>query len=126
MTNPYQPPSSETSPDKTDFDILPIINFWEKNRIMYNIVVGITGILGTIFSNVISTWHPIIIILGAMFYGLAANFCYCIGPYINIIGVTKLKFTNQPWKFLFYIGLLFSIVVTLIGCLVAAILPLPL
>jgi hypothetical protein len=104
-------PSLVRSPGK-------IVQWWESRRLAYNAVVGVTG-LGTLgYASVVSylargEWIPEAWPL-AIVYGVAANFCYTLGPVAEIAAERWLK---RPLyglgPALFRHGLVFSIGLTL-------------
>lgn len=95
-------------------------------RILYNAVVGLTGIAAMLAFSILSSWGVAEIIVSAFSYGVAANVLYSLGSYANIVGITLLKTPLRPWKSLFYLGLLFSIAVTLFSAWVVTFPPMAL
>ena len=105
-----------------------IIKWWELRRIPFNIIIGITGIVtcaviaavSTIASNTFGEPlglpnPPIVAILGIIAYGIAANVCFTFGWLIEIL--VRPTWQNREGAFAqisFSLGLLFSVIVTLL------------
>ena len=103
-----------------------ILNWWESRRLVYNIVVGLTGLgtLATVWAislippGLPRFTPPIELILA---YGALANICYTFGPMVEI-GL------QQLWKdrvlpvgpTLFRQGLAFSVGLTMLPVIVAS------
>ncbi len=96
--------NSETTTD------LSIFKWWEKKRILYNISVVISGVfMMLIYAKYV---QPFEIIL-ALIWGLITNIAYFSGVIIDLSFRFYLKIKINP-SFLFYIGLIFSILFTLL------------
>jgi hypothetical protein len=103
-----------------------ILTWWESRRLVYNVVVGATGLTSLAIMGMISKIPPGLpqvlppwqLILA---YGAAANVCYTFGPAAEIA-------LQQLWKgrvfsvgpVLFRQGLTFSVGLTLLPVLVAS------
>ena len=65
-----------------------IIRWWEKRRLPYNLIVGVTGLLpltlGALFTTVVATLQPVDMFRAAIWWGLWANVCYSLGPAAEI------------------------------------------
>jgi len=108
-------------------DVRAVFLRWEKLRILYNLIVGAVGVAALVFCVLASTdllARPIDIdtsvvvrlIVGALFYGVAANVCYCLGPmlesYVRWLGL-RVTYVTQA---LFITGTVLSVLLTaLIG-----------
>ena len=103
--------------------VVGIVTWWESRRLLYNVIVGATGLvtLGVVaIADAIAptTGHlpnPLAPLLGVLGYGFMANLCYTLGPIIEIT-------LERVWKdrvlpvgpALFRQGLAFSIGLTLL------------
>ncbi len=97
-------------PDKS---LLTAFAWWEKKRIIYNVVVGAAGIY-FLFSG---GWDlNIIEFIGAIIYGIISNLFFCLGFLIEI-GVKHYfkseKDFSKKRELLFWLGLLFSVLITI-------------
>ncbi|WP_420463277.1 hypothetical protein [Candidatus Palauibacter sp.] len=65
-----------------------IIRWWEKRRLPYNLVVGVTGLVtmtfGVLVTVVVDTLQPIDMFRGAIWWAVMANLCYSLGPVAEI------------------------------------------
>jgi len=130
----------EESPDKTPVgglteflypapaprNSLGILKWWESRRLKYNIIVGASGFTSLgVFSalmslppsahNLVWSWGPII------GFGVLANICYLLGPTVEtaIEKLSKGKILPTG-PALFRMGLTFSLGLTLLPTLIAA------
>jgi hypothetical protein len=105
---------------------LGILTWWESRRLIYNVVVGLTGVITLGIIGAISLIPPglprlVPPIQAILAYGLLANVCYTFGPVIEI-GLQKL------WKdrvlpvgpALFRQGLSFSVGLTALPIIIAS------
>jgi hypothetical protein len=107
---------------------LGILTWWESRRLIYNVIVGVTGVATIAIIGAISLIPPglglknlIPPVLAILAYGVLANVCYTFGPFVEI-GLQKL------WKnrvlpvgpALFRQGLSFSVGLTLLPIIVAS------
>ena len=113
--DPYKTPSADAA-KATPSPLKSIILYWEKMRLIYNAILGGIGILTILLTDMLSYYHIIGLIFGAIMYGIAANLLYSLGPYLNLVGVTIFEMNATPWKPLFYLGLIFSAVLTFVLC----------
>lgn len=107
-----------------------IIGWWEIRRILFNLLVGLTGILNCVLMFVILFCDttaklrpapgpvlfalPLYLII-IFIYGIMANVCYTFGWITEIIVVKTWKEkVSRFGEILFALGLVFSIVITLI------------
>lgn len=102
-------------------DARPIFLRWEKLRLLYNLIVGVVGLLA-IAPHVIDRINPdflpgpamppLLLVLGMASYALAANVCYFVGPaletYLAWLGL-KIRHLTAA---LFVAGALFSVALT--------------
>lgn len=82
-TNPYAAPASEppTPAIHAAIDAAALVRRWEKWRLMYNLIVGVTGLLSTL--PLMWRSSPEILdslVIGIVAYGIAANLAYFMGP----------------------------------------------
>jgi hypothetical protein len=106
---------------------LGILMWWESRRLIYNVIVGATGLvsLGVITAIAMippglgpKPTPPWIAVLA---YGAAANICYTLGPFVEI-GLQKL-WQNKVLPVgptLFRQGLAFSVGLTLLPIMVVS------
>ena len=103
-----------------------ILTWWESRRLVYNVIVGTTGLVSLGIIGLISIIPPGVprllppwqLILA---YGAAANVCYTFGPAVEIL-------LQRIWKrkvlpvgpVLFRQGLSFSVGLTLLPVMVAS------
>ena len=98
-----------------------IILWWERRRLLFNLIVGATGILtctlllaGEIlaekfFGNGVGAGSPILAVFGVFAYGIMANICYT-GGWISEL-VAKYVWREQAenlGKITFALGVIFS------------------
>ena len=105
---------------------LSILMWWESRRLIYNVVVGVTGLATLGIIGAISLippglprfMPPVTLILA---YGALANICYTLGPAVEIAA-------QQLWKnrvlpvgpVLFRQGLAFSVGLTMLPIVIAS------
>lgn len=94
-----------------DLSLLTAFGWWEKRRWIYNLVVGLTGVIFLMF---IPSFGGVELI-GIMVYGLLANLCYSLGFLLEV--VARYYFKNDTdfsakRKLLFGAGLVISILIT--------------
>ncbi len=97
--------------------IMSSLIWWEKKRILFNLIVGGLGVLG-IFISPISMLK--INILAIIFYGLMANLFYSVGFLLEAFDQYYFKSKLQLFRFrqvLFVLGLLVVGLVTFLGAL---------
>jgi hypothetical protein len=100
-----------------------IIQYWERQRITYNGVLLVVGVAMVILTGIVQLWPFPLILFSALIYGTVANICYCIGPYLNLLGVPQFRTREAVWKPLFYLGLLGSIFLTILLAAASALVP---
>ena len=104
---------------------LSILNWWEARRLLYNGVVGATGVFTLIFVQLIAwlppgvrysfDWRPIAA------YGLLANVCYSFGWGVEALAQKIWKDRCPPFgPALFRQGLAFSVGLTLLPILLVS------
>lgn len=106
---------------------LGILTWWESRRLLYNVVVGATGLMSLAFIQLISFipprlphfvpgWEPIVI------YGVLANVCFTFGPVLEIAAQRLWQERCAPiGPALFRQGLSFSVGLTLLPIFVASV-----
>jgi len=109
-----------------------VIFWWEKRRIYFNLIVGLTGILTCIVTLAIA-WYsenkfgdaiglpdpPIFALLGILLYGIAANVCYTGGWLFELVAKAIWKDRAKHFgEISFGLGLFFSVIVTLLPMIV--------
>jgi hypothetical protein len=108
------------------------IVWWEKRRILFNLLVLAAGIVSCLVVFAIGSRlvtpgedveEPLGIILGVIIYGVAANACYTLGWITELLwswGDTQSTEANRSK--VFRVGIIFSVVLTLSpGVLIPAI-----
>ncbi|MEI2737588.1 MAG: hypothetical protein V9F01_02245 [Chitinophagaceae bacterium] len=93
--------------------LLSAFAWWEKKRIIYNAVVGASGIY-ILFSEGLEL--TIIDFIGIIVYGTVANIFYCLGFLIEVGAKHYFKSEKDFSKSrnaLFWAGLVFSVLITL-------------
>lgn len=113
--NPYKAPSADAN-EAQPSPLKSIVLYWEKMRLLYNVILGGIGILTILLTDMLNYWPIAGLLGGAIIYGIAANLVYSLGPYLNIVGVTIFEMNTAPWRPLFYLGLIFSAVLTFVLC----------
>jgi hypothetical protein len=106
---------------------LGILTWWESRRLLYNLIVGGTGLVSLAFVLLIAAippaglklwpgWEPIVA------YGVLANICFTFGPLIEITAERLWKGRVLPvGPSLFRQGLSFSVGLTLLPIFVASV-----
>jgi hypothetical protein len=104
-----------------------IILWWERRRLLFNLIVGATGILTCtlllvgemlaekIFGDEVGAGSPILAVFGVFAYGIMANICYTGGWISELIAkyVWKEQAENLG-KIAFALGIIFSVLLTLL------------
>jgi len=94
-----------------------IIRWWELRRLLFNLIVGVAGLL-TCFICVLSDClpdPPIFAVLGIVVYALAANLCYTFGWVAEIVAVAFWKTRASSFgEISFALGIFFSALLTLL------------
>ena len=98
-----------------------IVLSWEKLRLIYNGVLLLPGLIVCVIYFRESLWRVwegfatrlqlvVEIGIGALIFGLAANICYCLGPYTEcLVAAAGFPVTGRKVRpFLFGVGLLMS------------------
>jgi hypothetical protein len=103
-----------------------IITWWESRRLIYNVIVGATGVTTLGIIAAISLIPPglprLVPPIGAILaYGVMANVCYAFGPFIEIALQTLWKDRVLPvGPALFRQGLAFSVGLTALPIIIAS------
>ncbi|MBY0551608.1 MAG: hypothetical protein K2W95_30275 [Candidatus Obscuribacterales bacterium] len=98
----------------SNHSIVPIVGWWESRRLLYNAIVGASGLPAVIILMVCHVHLSQIFFFGVLPYAIAANMCYTLGFGAEMIA-------RQLWKekathvgpMLFTLGTIFSVVLTL-------------
>ena len=88
--------------------------WWEKKRILFNVLVGFSGTIGILMN--LSLFHTNDIIL-IIFYGLFANLMFSMGFLLEVFDdyYFKSKLKLQSFRLvLFLIGSIFSCIITFV------------
>lgn len=137
-SNPYAAPASDSPPPAVHAatDAAALVRRWEKWRLMYNLIVGLTGLLSTmpLLSSPAFGQFADSIVTGIVEYGIAANVAYFIGPLAELY-LIWLAHDTAGWlsarmraamsspsvgPLLFVLGTLFAVLITLaIGLMVS-------
>lgn len=93
-----------------------IIRWWESRRLRYNLYVGAVGLVTWFVVEIagsaavqpgVDFEEPIIMLIGPLFYGIAANVCYTFGWMVDVTA-----YRGSPRRWLYKLGLIFSLVLT--------------
>jgi hypothetical protein len=93
-----------------------VFRWWEERRGRYNLFVGITGVISWVLILVagsaavkpgVDFEEPLAMIFGPPVYALLANFCYSLGPLLDVAA-----YRGRPRRSLFKAGLFFSVALT--------------
>jgi hypothetical protein len=94
------------------------VRVWERLRILYNMILllpGVALIWRTVHLQKLTGSYPLgeplELIATALVFGLGANICYCLGPYVEFV-MTALGFPlsgERTRYFVFGLGVLLSI-----------------
>lgn len=104
----------ELFPDEPVEPLQQAFAWWEKKRLLYNVIVGLTGVL-VLLSIPVHTFHDI---PGVILFGILANLCYSAGFLLEAAVVHYLKkgMIFAKWRvILFWSGLIFSVFVTVMA-----------
>ncbi|MCB9222852.1 MAG: hypothetical protein R2780_10935 [Crocinitomicaceae bacterium] len=74
--------------EKNDSTVLRIFQWWEKKRIIYNLILGLAGLISMLM---ISPGFTGFELFGIVMWGLFANLCYSIGFLIEMANLYYLK-----------------------------------
>ncbi len=104
--------------EEKDKSLLAAFAWWEKKRVLYNIIVGVAGIIVLL----LLPYFSILDLLGVIIYGVIVNLFYSLGFLIEVAArhyfKSDIDFTEKRETF-FGAGLIFSVLVTLgIGFLI--------
>jgi hypothetical protein len=116
-------------------NIKDIVLWWESRRAPYNLIVGITGLItcavilvcATIIApystpdeNVLMPDGLFLPAVGVLLYAIAANILYTGGWIVEVVLLALDKKANQEiGPLTFALGLIFSVIVTLLPALLA-------
>jgi hypothetical protein len=101
MTNPYAPPdsASETSPELSKSALGELVKGWEKQRLIYNGIVLIPGIIAMIFVVRWTGMDWFYAVLFALAFGIGANIAFFAGPVAELY-LRVLFFRSRPFPIL--------------------------
>ena len=107
-----------------------IVLWWERRRLLFNLIVGATGILTCTLLLVgemlaekkfgdVEAGSPILAVFGVFAYGIMANICYTGGWISELVAkyVWKKQAENLG-KITFALGIVFSVLLTLLPVVV--------
>ncbi len=98
---------------------LQVIGWWERRRLMYNVSVGVAGLLtlgvGAALGMLLSPGTMPSEVVGVIVYGFLANVCYTLGPVADLmlrrtIGIRAPDIAPVMFRY----GYVFSIGLTLL------------
>jgi hypothetical protein len=98
--------------DETDKSLLTAFAWWEKKRVIYNMIMLITGLIIMLYFGD----FDLLSLIGIILYGLIANIFYCLGFFIELAARHYFKSEKdfkQTRELIFWAGLIFSIVLTI-------------
>ncbi|MBL7725005.1 MAG: hypothetical protein JNK27_12700 [Chitinophagaceae bacterium] len=102
--------------EKEERSLLAAFAWWEKRRLIYNLIVGATGIICLAVLSLFS-FLGLSDLVGILIYGIIVNLFYSCGFLIEIASrhyfKSKIDFSEKR-KILFGIGLVLSILITII------------
>jgi hypothetical protein len=88
------------------------IVWWEKQRIIFNLVVGISGLLPLII--LLPSWFGIEEVIGILIWGIISNILYSSGILVEIFNLyylnSKVNFFKFKFGFYFFGSLLYCVV----------------
>jgi hypothetical protein len=105
----------DANPENTD-EILPPVKWWEKKRLSYNLWVGGTGLIATLFCGLpVLMTTPFWVITHIALYGFVVNIFYSFGWGIEMLSLNYFNknYTEKYRHGLFVFGTLVSILITL-------------
>lgn len=94
--------------------VVPMVAWWESRRLLYNLIVGASGVPAVIVLAICGVPLLQLFFFGVLPYAFAANVCYTLGLPAELI-------TRRLWKenathvgpMLFTLGTMFSVLLTL-------------
>lgn len=98
---------------KQDRLILDMIQWWEKRRLLYNLIVGTFGVLGMLF--IIQRYHSVsfleLVQYAAFPYGIFANIAYLAGWVLDLLlrYYLNIKLNVSSRQTLFFLGIGISV-----------------
>lgn len=109
------PESNTIFKSKKDSEILKVVGWWERRRLVYNVLVAVSGIAGIWLSEIeiMPEFTPFVII-----FGVSANLFYCLGWGIYVLRCHFQKgsvFVKPYGQVFFWLGTLFSIFITFLS-----------
>ena len=101
---------------QNDNDILSVVKWWEKKRLLFNLLVGLSGIIGMIIFH--DLFYLIFLAIPIFWYVIIVNICYSFGWGVYVLKRHYYKDTKSnisDRQKLFYGGLVLSIYITIYG-----------
>jgi hypothetical protein len=109
------------------------ISWWERRRVSYNVMLLVLGILTIVVLEVVGSFYahsgedaiePLGIIVGALFFGVAANVCYTLGWITEVLwfGTSNPEVNARRRLKLFWAGMILSAGLTLLPAILLPIL----
>lgn len=110
--------------DEVPAGIGAVLLWWESRRLVYNIVVGLTGIvtIGMLIANSLVRGDrcgipdpPLLALFAIIGYGVMANVCYTLGAFAEIVARVTLGKENASklGRTSFVVGLALSMILTI-------------
>jgi hypothetical protein len=96
--------------------LLYAFGWWEKKRILYNIVIFVTGIVTLYFTELFRLLPTGDLVVGIILWGLLANLAYCLGFFTEIAFKHYLKSSldfTKGRQILFWLGVFISVLLTM-------------
>lgn len=104
-------------PDKDEDSLMASFSWWEKRRWLYNIIVGVSGLMGML---VYIGYIPLNLydIIGIFAWAFMANVFYFTGfliePFLKYYFKSGIDFADKRSNF-FWAGTVFSMLITIIA-----------
>lgn len=99
---------------------LQVIGWWERRRLLYNVSVGLAGLLtlgtGAVLGQLPLSPNPFFVpLMGVLLYGVLANACYSVGPMADLF-LRRILGIRAPGMgpVIFRYGYVFSLGLTLL------------
>lgn len=120
----YQAPASEVKTEGNPYRLLVVE--WEKQRLRFNLILLPLGLLALIAWSYRDPKQLMVLLPGALLFGLGANLCYLLGPLAELYSRAFFPASN-PRPFLYWAGVTFSSLVVVgsgvMGLIVSSLLP---
>jgi hypothetical protein len=91
------------------------IGWWESRRLVFNMIIGLAGVIILMFFYQALFRTPTVFAISVIYYVSGANFLYSAGWMLESFSLYYFKkcFTIEFREFLYYTGILFSILLSL-------------